>query len=53
MAIYPQKIINAKIDELVYDEVYDQEAIDWLKNHPKGKKIKIRKYENSEGNIMD
>ena len=40
-----QKLINAKIDELIYDEVYDQKAIDWLKNHPKGKHINIRKYE--------
>lgn len=38
-----QKIINAKIHELIYDSVYDQDALDWLADHPVGKNIKMRK----------
>lgn len=37
-----KKLINAKVDEIIYKEVYDQSAIDWLKAHPKGQHIKIR-----------
>ena len=37
-----KKLINGKIDELIYKEVYDQSSLDWLINNSN---IKIRQYE--------
>jgi deoxycytidylate deaminase len=35
-----KKLINAKVNEIIYKTVYSQEALDWLSTHPIGKKIK-------------
>jgi len=40
-------LINGKINEIIYSEVYCQATLDWLKTHPKGKKIKIRQYQHT------
>jgi dCMP deaminase len=40
-----KKLINAKVNEIIYKTVHDQEALDWLSTHSIGKKIKISKYD--------
>ena len=37
-----KKLINARVHEIIFETVYCQDSLDWLKNHPIGKKIKIR-----------
>ena len=38
-----KKLIQAKVNEIIYENVYCQDSLDWLMNHPIGKNIKIRK----------
>jgi dCMP deaminase len=37
-----KKLINAKVNEIIFKEVYDQLALDWITTHPVGKHIKIK-----------
>lgn len=44
-----KKLINAKVDEIIYNEIYDINSLKWLSEHPVGRRIKIRKYEQYNG----
>lgn len=36
-----KRLINAKVNEIIYSIVYEQDALYWLSNHPIGKHIKL------------
>lgn len=34
-----KKLINAKVNEILYESVYDNSVLEWLSEHPEGKNI--------------